>query len=397
MTSRLRIVVGGYLGLLPAGGVTWDYLQYPLGLAEMGCDVYYLEDTRLWPVYKDSGDASDASENVAHLAEVMQAFGLENRWAYRDEASAKCFGLSEPQLQAICRTADVFLNISCSTVMRDEYHRIPVRALVDSDPMFTQMQLQKGEGFTVGDSNLRELVDAHTHHFTFGESFGTSPCRIPDCGVHWHPTRQPITLRHWPVSAPPPPHAAYTTVMNWSSAPPVRWQGVDWGQKDVELLKILDLPASVPEISLAVAVGQTTGARFPTEQAARHGWTLLDPTCCAGDWRRYRNFIRGSRGELSVAKETYVKARTGWFSCRSACYLASGRPVVTQETGWSRHIPAGEGLFAFNDKAEAAEALRCIERDWDEHSRAARRIAEEHFASETVLRELLGNLGVWPE
>lgn len=393
---KLRIIVGGYAGLLPAGGITWDYVQYPAGFAAMGHDVFYIEDTRLWPIYQTAGsDWGDCSANVAHLKAVMEAFGLAGRWAYRDEASGKCFGLTEEAVREIARTADVFVNVSCSTFLRDEYRRIPVRALIDSDPMFTQIQYLSQQMFTPGESSLRESVDAHTHHFTFGENVGASDCRMPECnGIRWRPTRQPICLDRWPASELPDvrdERAAYTTLMNWTAAKPLRYEGESWGQKDVEFRRFFKLSLRVPEIPLAVAVGQTGGAGspFPCEEASAAGWQVLDPAREAPDWRAYRDFIRRSRGEFSVAKETYVKARSGWFSCRSACYLASARPVVTQETSWSKYLPHECGLLAFVDEAGAIEALQRVASEPARHARAARRIAEEFFDSKRVLGRML--------
>ncbi len=395
--SKLRIIVGGYLGLLPAGGITWDYVQYPAGFAAMGHDVYYIEDTRVWPIYQTAGsDWGDASASVVHLKKVMEAFGLAGRWAYRDEASGRCFGLTETEVREVVHTADVFVNVSCSTFMRDEYTQIPVRALIDSDPMFTQIQYLSQQMFTPGEPNLRQLVDAHTHHFTFGENVGASDCRIPPCGIRWRPTRQPICLDQWTVTdLPTRIDAAYTTLMNWTAAPPLSFGGETWGQKDVEFRRFLSLPEVVTEIPLAVAVGQTGGAGtpFPIEEAKNNGWQVCDPNVCAPDWRAYRKFIGDSRGEFSLAKETYVKARTGWFSCRSACYLAAGRPVVTQDTGWSNYIPTGDGLLAFDDQETAAEALRRITAEPGRHARAAREIAEEHFNAQSVLNCLLSEVG----
>jgi hypothetical protein len=183
--------------------------------------------------------------------------------------------------------------------------------------------------------------------------------------------------------------------MNWTAGKRFAYAGETWGQKDVEFRRFLALPRAVPGTPLGVVVGQTggAGAPFPAEEARRHGWRVLDPARCAPDWRTYRDFLQGSRGELSVAKETYVKARTGWFSCRSACYLAAGRPVVTQDTGWSKRLPTGAGLFAFDDPAGAAEALARCEADYARHGRAARGLAEEFFASERVLGALLAELG----
>ena len=393
MTRRdggLRIVVGGFLGLLPSGGITWDYIQYPLGFASLGHDVFYIEDTRLWPVYQADNDSCRA--NVEHLDRVMNAFGLGDRWAYRDEVTGKCFGMTEAQVAEVCGSADVFVNISCSTFLREEYRAIPVRVLIDTDPMFTQIQQETQSGFTAGETGITSLIAGHTHHFTFGENFGATDCLMPVGGVAWKATRQPICLDQWTVSSPPK-GAPYTTVMNWSAGKPLSYGGQTWGQKDIEFRRIFDLPRRVKQ-SLAVAVGQTMGAPFPAAEAESSGWQVIDPEVSARDWVAYRGFIEESAGELSVAKETYVKARTGWFSCRSACYLASARPVITQETGWSRHIPSGAGLFAFTSEDEAVEALSEIDNDPEHHAAAARGIAEDFFDSRKVLTRLLEDAGV---
>ncbi|HEU4457331.1 MAG TPA: hypothetical protein VFR81_29955 [Longimicrobium sp.] len=395
--GRLRIVVGGYLGLAPAGGLAWDYLHYPLGFAALGHDVFYVEDTRLWPVYQAGGDGGDCAASVAFLGAAMEMVGLADRWAYRDEVTGRCFGMTEARTREVCRTADLLVNLSCASVLRDEHASVPTRILLDTDPMFTQIQLaEAGEGFTPGGSGIRSLVAGHTHHFTFGESVGAEGCRIPACGVDWKPTRQPIFLPEWPaVELPARAGAAFTTLMNWTAGRPLRHAGETWGQKDVEFLRFAGLPRRVPALALAVAVGQTGGAGepFPREMAEASGWRVLDPNACAPDPGSYRSFIQASRGEVSVAKETYVKAGTGWFSGRSASYLASGRPVVAQDTGWSRHVPAGEGLFAFRTVDEAAAALETIAADPARHARAARRLAEEHFDSAVVLRRLLAAVG----
>ncbi len=393
--KKLRIIVGGYLGLLPAGGVTWDYVQYLLGFAELGHDVFYIEDTRLYPIFQKAGsDWNDSSSCVGHLRAVMEFFGMPERWAYRDEASGKCFGLAEEKVEVIARTADVFVNISCSTFLRDEYRRIPARVLIDTDPMFTQIQYISQQMFTPGESKLRETIDAHNYLFTFGENIGAADCRIPSCGLSWQTTRQSICLDYWKATSPNK-NGALTTLMNWSANKNVVYDGEEWGQKDVEFGKIIKLPKSVPETKLAVAVNQTgnTGRdAFPFDEVKRNGWDVLNPNVCAENWINYQKFIENSLGEFSVAKETYVKGRTGWFSCRSACYLAAGRPVITQETGWSRFFPTGAGLFAFDNQQNAIEAIRQVTSEPEKHSRAARQIAEEYFDSRKVLGAMLEQL-----
>jgi hypothetical protein len=389
MRERLKIVVGGFLGLTPAGGVTWDYIQWPLGLKMLGHEVIYLEDTRLWPVYQQEG-VGDCRMNVAHVSSVMEMFGFSGRWAYRDEASGNCYGLTPEQLKEFCRSADLFVNISCSTYLRDEYRSIPVRALIDSDPMFTQVQYCNDVSLTSGHSGMREMFEGHTHHFTFGENIGKPDCRIPECGLGWRTIRQPICLSYWPIhhwKSDSPPQ--FTTVMNWTAAQDLVFNGDTWGQKDVELMRFVDLPRQAPDVHLAIAVNQTTGTPFPAVLFRQHGWTVLDPNKYTPDWSSYRAFVAGSFGEFSIAKQTYTKARTGWFSCRSACYLACGRPVITQETGWSAYIPTGVGLFAFSDAAGAVNALIQATSDAAKHSQGAREVAREFFSSDRVLGGML--------
>jgi hypothetical protein len=243
---------------------------------------------------------------------------------------------------------------------------------------------------------MRELLEAHTHHFSFGENLGAPDCKVPTCGFTWRRTRQPVRLDLWPVTGPPSLGSAYTTLMNWTAGRPLNYGGGTWGQKDVEFRRFLDLPRRVQGVPLAVVVGQTTGAPFPAAQARAHGWEVMNPEEQAPDWRSYQAFLQRSRGEFAVAKETYVKARTGWFSCRSACYLAAGRPVVTQDTGWSRYLPSGRGLLAFRDEDEAVEALRRVEADPAGHARAARGLAEEFFDSDRILSDLLRQAGGRP-
>lgn len=217
---------------------------------------------------------------------------------------------------------------------------------------------------------------------------------MPGCGLTWHPTRQPICLNHWPVMPiPDTKPATFTTLMNWSVDKKLFFEGETWGQKDVEFSKVETLPSRLPDTRLAMAV--TRNNAFTPEVENRltgAGWQVLNPEQHAGDWQSYRRFIQQSTGEFSVAKETYVKGQTGWFSCRSACYLAAGRPVVTQDTGWSDYIPTGEGLFSFSNQAEAAAGVDRILTDPERHARVARELAEAYFDSKKVLGELLERL-----
>ncbi len=386
-----RIVVTGFLGLYPYGGVAWDYAQYVRGFADLGCDVIYLEDTHEWPT--NQNPELDHTFNISYVAATMEYFGLADRWAYRDAVTGQCFGMPERALNEFCRSADILLNVSCSATLRDEYARIEVRALVDSDPMFTQIQYLHDASLDGGTPGMRQLIEDHTHHFTFGERIGNDGCRIPTLGLRWHPTRQPVVLDYWPAHEPPNGASCYSTVMNWRVHDDVAFEGERWGQKDIEFMRFLELPRRVPDIPLGVAVSLTPESQFPAAAARDAGWRVLDPTLCAHDAPSYQNFILNSRGEFSVAKQTYVKANTGWFSCRSSCYLAAGRPVITQDTAWSQFLPTGRGLLAFHDEASAIDALQQIEADPQRHSRAAREIAHEYFDSDVVLSDMLSRMG----
>ena len=393
---KLRIIIGGFLGLFPAGGVTWDYIQYPLGLALLGHDVYYIEDTRLYPVYQKPGSNwNDCTSCVEHLQSVMKYFNMNDRWAYRDEASGTSFGLSETKIKELCGSADIFINISCSTVMREEYLKIPKRILIDSDPMFTQIQYASQQMFTPGQPGLRSLLHAHNYLFTFGENIGANDCLIPHDELQWHTTRQPVCLKFW---QPQPPAfgdgAALTTLMNWTAGKKLLYNNEEWGQKDVEFFRFSSLPQNFPGLKFSLIVSKTGGTDYSLqkEKMERAGWKILDPETHADNWIKYQQFIQNSIGEFSVAKETYVKANSGWFSCRSACYLASGRPVVTQDTGWSRFIPSGDGLFAFHDMESAIDAVQQVVSRLEHHSKTAREIAADYFDSEKVLNSLLNKI-----
>ncbi len=197
--TRLKIVVGGYIGLYPTGGATWDYIQYPLGLKMLGHDVYYIEDTAKYPIYQLEESAwDDCSYCVNYLKEAMEAVGMDDRWAYRDVATDKLFGMSPQKLKAVVETADVFINVSASTILRDEYLKIPVKILIDTDPMFTQYQYHKiqEEGGTKALESQR-FMQAHNLHFTFGLNIGQEDCRIPQFGYRWFTTKKPICLKHW--------------------------------------------------------------------------------------------------------------------------------------------------------------------------------------------------------
>jgi len=373
----MRIIVTGLVGQYAFGGVAWDYLQYVAGFHQLGHDVVYLEDTEIWPYDPINNTISaDCSYNVRYLGDVMNRLGLGDRWIYRNAADGKTYGAS----MDCCRDADVFLNVSGCGWPRPEYMAIPKTIFIDSDPMFTQV------GLALGMKDVIERIGAHKYHFTFAENIHASDCRVPHGGLRWRTTRQPVVLDWWqPTPATGP---AFTTVMNWVSYKPSEYAGETWGQKDGQFLKFIELPQRVAQ-PFEIAMGRGQGEKRPTEFILSKGWKLVEPDKVLPDPWTYRDYLRNSRGEWSVAKEGYVKSRSGWFSCRSACYLALGRPCVLQDTGWSAHYPTGSGLFAFQTLDEAVAGITAINADYNRHAAGARAVAEEMFDARKVLGKLL--------
>jgi hypothetical protein len=376
--SRLRVVVTGMLAQYPLGGVSWDYIQYPLGLALAGHDVYYLEDTGQWPYNPaEDGISKGCDYNVSYLASLMDRVGLQDKWSYRFAWEGSWFGMSERRRNEVIRTADLIINVS--GVLRDpaSLDRRAVLCYIDSDPVFTQVKLARGQ------RDFRALVDAHDIHFSFGEAL-TDP--VPTTGHRWLPTRQPIVLSEW--SHELDDSGSYTTVMNWSSYNDVEFNGQRYGQKGREFRRFLELPSRT-DVRLEVAMASGKNAQAPTAELLHHGWHIVDPSAVAGDVDAYRRYVQTSRAEWSVAKNGYVIGRPGWFSCRSACYLAAGRPVIAQDTGFGEVIPVGKGLFAFESVDTAVAAIEEVESDYRGHARAARDLAATYFDSSQVLHSLI--------
>ena len=380
MTSPLRIIVTGLIAQYPLGGMTWHYLQYVLGLARLGHDVYYLEDTGAAPYDpREGGVVKDCTSGVDYLAGVMARFGLSDRWAYCVCLDGRWFGLSDEQRERVIRSADLLINVSGMLGRPDAYRRARRMAYIDTDPVFNQLKLARGA------PGFRELVSAHDVHFSFGECLGAS---LPRTGYRWRPTRQPIVLSEWRPSAPR--RNVFTTVMNWSASktPPIH-DGQTYGQKDAEFLRFLDLPERVSPAVLEVAVNPGKRRQAPLDLLNSKGWRVVDPERVCLDFDGYRGYIESSMAEWGVAKNGYVRGQPGWFSDRSACYLAAGRPVVVQDTGFSAVLPTGEGLLPFTTMEGAVEAISTVEADYARHAKAARAIAVEYFDSDKVLTRLI--------
>jgi hypothetical protein len=267
MIEKLRVIVTGLIAQYPLGGVTWDYFQYVLGLARLGHDVYYLEDTGQWPYNPLEGGIAKGGEfNATYLGALMDRFGLGERWAYRFPWQSQWFGLSDGKRKEICESADLLINVSGVLQNPWDYRRVRRLVYIDSDPVFTQIKLARGQ------ADFRKMVDAHDVHFSFGESFSES---TPATGHHWRPTRQPVVLSEWQPAAIY--RDVFTTVMNWTSYKAIEYGGKTYGQKDSEFKRFLDLPALVAPTVLELAINEGKTQRTPHRLLAHKGWRLADP------------------------------------------------------------------------------------------------------------------------
>lgn len=384
-----RVMVLGILGQMPFAGVAWQVLHYLEGFRRLGCDVYYVEDTGAWPYDAERNTITDDCRyTVDYIARLMGRGGLDDRWAYRAPSpEGRTFGLGQPHLSRLVGQTDVLVNLSGATVLRDEYRRVPIRIYLETDPVLPQIEIAKGRASTI------ELLAAHTHHFSYGENLGAPDCGVPVERFHYSPTRQPVVLDWWRSPGAPPPLAPFTTIANWrQSGKDVEWNGETYlWSKHAEFLKFLDLPRRTTHaLELALACDDIGTIRL----LETRGWWVRDAIQLSRDVGSYREYIWGSRGEFTVAKDQNVRLRSGWFSDRSACYLAAGRPVITQDTGFGAVLPTGRGLCAFRTADEIVESLKQITLDYEAHSAAAREIAEEHFAAERVLAGLLERAGL---
>lgn len=389
----MKVVVTGLVATYPLGGVAWDYLAYVRGFEALGCDVLYLEDTGQWFYDPRAGTfTADPSFNVRYLAAALrqQSKRCANQWAVRG-VDGSLYGWSEQKVTDFCAKADLFLNVSGACWLRESYRGARCTAYLDSDPGYTQAKLWAAENGVANEDELFSvgLIRSHTHFFSLAENLGGQDCRLPTCGFEWKRTRQPICLEDWPLVYTPQARW-YTTVMSWKiDVNPPRIGNEHYGDKNVEFEKFFDLPRRAP-VRLRVAL---SGAA-PRAELKAHGWCVSDGYRCSRTMRIYRRFIQRSRAEWSVAKNAYVATRSGWFATRSVSYLASGKPVVLQDTGFSRFLPVGEGLFAFGTEDEALAAFDSIETDYRKHCEAARALAEQFFSAERVLAQLLVDCGL---
>jgi hypothetical protein len=381
-----KIIVSGILFWFPLAGVTYQFLHYLLALRRLGYEAYYIEDCPRWVYDPRLNDISpDAAGNVATVAATLEAYGFAGRWAFRGSyPDGRCYGMSEGRIRGLYREADALLNVTGAQDIRDDQRACRRRIYVESDPFAAQVKAAQGDPRTVAE------LEAHDTHFSFGENLGAPDCDVPVGGFRWLPTRQPVMLDLWPPDSAG--GEVYNTITTWhNKGKDIVYRGSTYyWTKDREFEKFLELPRLRPG-PFELAAGLDEAARGRLQQ---RGWRLVPSIPLSEDAERYRAYIRGARGEFTVARDQYVRPRTGWFSDRSACYLAAGRPVITQETGFSKFLPTGKGLFAFTTMEDVLAAVEAVESDYEGNCRAAREIAAEYFAAEKVVGSLLERAGL---
>lgn len=371
MGHDVVIVAGMLAGDPHQGGATWATLQWVLGLRALGHDVVVIDPVPAGPIRPDVAD---------YFGRVCDRFALRGRAALVPAGGAP-HGLSSDELTTSVRRTGLLVNLSGRWRDHERVAAIPVRVYVDLDPAFTQLWHEQGAD--VG-------LDHHTHHVTVGAGLVGGASTLPSAGVTWRPTLPPVVLDHWPA-CPPPDATVLTTIANWRSYGSIDHEGTHYGQKAHAFRRLAGLPAASP-VPITVAVSIHPGDDADRAGLVAAGWRLVDPLLAAGDPDRYRSFVQRSWGELGVAKTGYVAGRTAWVSDRTACYLASGRPAIVQDTGLGAVLPLGDGLVAFDGVDDAIEAIDAVVADYDAHAVAARRIAETHLDARRVLGALLRDL-----
>jgi hypothetical protein len=386
-----KLVLLGMMSRRPVGGQVWMTLHYLIGLRRLGYDVYYVEAHGCTPGEFMRTDRDDGwSKAAGFIDRVMRRFDMGDRWAFHARhASGRFYGLSESRVKELYRSASAIFNLHGGTVPAPEHSASGRLVFLDTDPVDVQIEVHDGVDATL------KYLEPHSAFFTFAENYGRPDCKLPVSDrFPFKPTRQPVVLDLWD-SRDQDDGLAFTTIGNWRQHQRVIvYQGEEYHwSKHLEFLKFLDLPRRTrQEFELALS-----GSSFDAEDRAlleNNGWRVRDALGFSYDLDTYRRYITGSRGEFTVAKDQNIRLRTGWFSERSVTYLASSRPVITQETGFSNVLPAGEGLIAFSTTEEIVAAVEAINRDYQRHRRAALGVARECFSHDVVLPRMLSELGI---
>lgn len=389
MARPLKIVVCGYLVGFPMGGMAWMLGHWLLGLHRLGHQILLIEDAGQWtpaynPVTHECGPDSEYGRGL--LRRFLDHLGLSIPWAYRSGLERRTYGVSEQDIDAWCSSCDMFLNISGIVPLRESYMKARCKVLIDTDPVWTMVK-----GSQVPADYAYYL--AHEAHFTYGWNLPTGATPVPLLDIDWKPILPPVVPDLWTPLETPGGH--WTTIGSWDTRDrdmELAGETYFW-RKNLEYEKIIDLPGKVP----AGERFELSYSGMQPEEVERYrskGWIISDALKTSLDFLDYRDMIRSSRGEFTVAKDLNIRIRSGWFSDRAACYLAAGRPVINQDTGFDACLPVGEGLFSWRTEEDILAAVAQVASDYPRHRAAALRIAREHLDAETVLAGMLREIGL---
>lgn len=389
--KRKRIVVMGFMGSMPIAGVIWQHIHYIVGLQQLGHEVYYIEDSARIPYNPETFEVTtDFDYTAGLLNRLAREFDFKNRWAYcaRYSPGNPTAGLRLDKIRRLYREADAVLNICGTQEFNEDLLQSNRILYIESDPGVEQIKIDKGIAST------KAYLGRHHALFSFGENIGTKRFPVPTHGLKWLPTRQPVVTDLWRTRHSPPTAAMFTSVANWSTSglKDIIWRGEKYlWSKSREFLRFISAPKKAGEtLELATNIEQaSTRAKFE-----RNGWRLTSPLQMSVDYWLYRDYVQRSKGEFTVAKDQYVRLNTGWFSDRSVCYLAAGRPVIIQETGFTKFYGGKAGLLSFRTLEEIVEAVKQINADYPKHSRAAYALAREMFEAKKVLKSILDRAGI---
>ncbi|MBW4453358.1 MAG: hypothetical protein KME55_12040 [Nostoc indistinguendum CM1-VF10] len=376
-----RIVVCGYMIRHPVAGNLLAYFHYLLGLHHLGHEVVYLEESG-WsescynPITRNYND--DPHVGLHAVQTLINTYGVNATVCYVNRDTGTIYGADWEEIKQMLKRADLLLNIG-GVCWLPEFLLCKQRVLIDMDPFFTQIGTFATEG-----------RNEYHAYFSYGVNIGQPNCGIPRDGIEWLPTVPPVVPEIWMEnSGEERADSPFTTIANWNAYGGVTYKGEHYGQKDQEFMRLLELPSYCSQkLELALA-GRNAEIAEVAKSLQAAGWLVKDGREISASLSTYRTYLIGSRGEFSVAKQAYVKSRSGWFSDRTVCYLAAGRPAILQDTGFSDWLPTGQGVLAFSSLESAVGCIERVNKNYQAHSQAARELAEQFFSYKVVLPRLL--------
>jgi hypothetical protein len=380
-----RIVLNTWMVQYPLGGMLSYFMQWIAGFRQLGHDLYVVEKATdgcgLFNPWEGIW-SNDHAYGLATVHWLLRRFGLQDHYCFVDRAGIY-HGMERSEIERIFATADLFFDMKGpGNDWRNEASSASTTAVLDGEPGATQIWLASMRAYGAE-------IPTYDHYFTIGLNIGKTST-APTAGIDWQHTLFPLVPELFPVAPPPERTAPFTTVMNWKSAPELTFEGKVYGHKDVEFESFIGLPNMRSSSRMEVSV---SGPNVPFERLRQNGWQVRDAL-----WNvaieSYIQYMLASKGEFSVARNVYTATNCGWFSDRTAAYMACGRPAVVQDTGFSEHLPCGEGLFAVRTAEQAADAIEAIDRDYERHAKAACHLARELFAPERVLARLVSTMGL---